>query len=164
MGESKVQCRSLYSLLLSIIVGLEIVSAFLAFYTLGEVFRTLYFAAIALNVIFIALALRYPNAAVVGIFILALLIIPYQFWLTVRLWHLQNEAAAIVTYAYEEKLASGEYPVSLIDYNFHNEALAPYFRYRTDSPECAFYVDYYVGSPTTSHSYCASQGWSYYPD
>jgi hypothetical protein len=161
---SKMQCRLLYSLLLAIIVSLEIISAFLAFQTMGEVFRILYFAAIALNGIFIVLAFRHPNAAVIGVIGLALLIVPYQFWLTVRLWQLQNEAAAIVTYVYEEKVENGAYPATLTGYHFRNEALAPHFRYRMDSPECAFYVDYYVGSPTTSHSYCASQGWSYYPD
>jgi hypothetical protein len=164
LGMSKIQCRLLYSLLLVIFVSLEIISAFLAFQTLGEVFRALYFAAIGLNVIFIVLAFRHPNAALIGVIALALLIVPYQFWLTVRLWQLQNEAAAIVTYVYEDKVENGEYPATLTDYPFRNEALAPHFRYRTDLPDCAFYVDYYVGSPTTSHSYCASQGWGYYPD
>lgn len=158
------RCKPLFILLLCIVLLLELLSALLAFQTLGEVFQTLYFAAIVLNAIFIVLAFRYPNTALIGIVVLALLIIPYQFWLTGRLWRLQNEAAAIVTYAYEEKLRSGEYPTSLDNYRFGSESLARHFRYQINVPECEFSVAYYVGTPTTNHNYCASEGWSYYPD
>ena len=95
---------------------------------------------------------------------LALLIIPYQFWLGFRLWQLQNEAAAIVTHVYEQRLATEEYPATLEGYTFNNPSLTSHFRYQTDGPECEFRVDYHVGTPTTSHSYCPSFGWSYYPD
>jgi len=158
------KCRPLFILFLCIVVLLELLSALLAFQTLGEVFRMLYFAAITLNAIFIALAFRYPSTALIGILTLALLIIPYQFWLAGRLWRLQNEAAAIVTYAYEERLRSGEFPASLDNYHFENESVARHFHYQTDLSDCEFFVSYYVGTPTTSHSYCAPKGWSYYPD
>lgn len=158
------KCKPPFILLLCIVILLELLSALLAFQTLGEVFRTLYFAAVVLNAIFIVLAFRYPNTALIGILALALLIVPYQFWLTSRLWCLQNEAAAIVTYAYEEKLQSGEYPTSLDNFHFEDEAIARHFHYQTGLSECEFFVSYYVGTPTTSHEYCAPQGWSYYPD
>lgn len=158
------KCKPILVVLLCIVVCLEIISAILAYETLGEVFRTFYWAAIALNVIFVVLALRHPNAAVIAILGLALLIIPYQFWLATRLWQLQNEAAAIVAFVYQEKLATDVYPASLADYSFQNASLSPHFHYQTGSPQCAFSVEYFVGTPTTSHSYCSSEGWSYYPD
>lgn len=156
--------RTIFLVLLCVLVALELVSAALAFETLGEVFRTYYLAAVALNILFVFLAFRYLRAATAGAVVLALLIIPYQFWLGFRLWQLQNEAAAIVTHVYEQRLTLQEYPASLDGYTFDNASLASHFRYQTDVQDCEFHVDYYVGTPNTSHSYCPSFGWSYYPD
>jgi hypothetical protein len=60
--------------------------------------------------------------------LLALVIVPYQFWQGYRLWQLQGEAAAVVTHVYEEKLATGEYPESLAGYEFVRPQLASRFR------------------------------------
>jgi hypothetical protein len=98
------------------------------------------------------------------VILLALAVVPYQFWLSWRLHQLQGEAAAVVAYAYEQKLATGEYPANLAAYAFEDPSLASHFSYTRDSAECAFLVSYYVGTPNTSHSYCPSFGWSYYPD
>ena len=157
------KCKSMFLILVCLLIALEFVSAVLAFETLGEVFFTYYLAVIALNIVFLFLAIRYLYAAA-GVLILALLIVPYQFWLGFRLWQLQNEAAEVVAYVYEYRLAAGEYPANLDDYTFENPLLAPYFHYATVVEDCEFYVSYFVGTPNTSHSYCPTFGWSYYPD
>lgn len=156
--------RALFLVLLCVLIALELISATLAFETLGEVFRTYYLATVALNIVFAFLAFRHLRAATAGAVVLALLIVPYQFRLGFRLWQLQNEAAAIVTYVYEQRLATQEYPATLEGYTFDNASLASHVRYQTDIQDCEFYVDYHVGTPTTSHSYCPTLGWSYYPD
>lgn len=156
--------RAIFLILLCVLVALELISAALAFETLGEVFRTYYLAAIALNILFVFLAFRYLRVATAGAVVLALLIIPYQFWLGFRLWQLQNEAAAIVTYVYEQRLATEEYPAALDGYSFSNASLASHFRYQVDASDCEFRIDYHVGTSNTSHSYCPAFGWSYYPD
>ena len=157
--------KSIFLILLGVLVALELISAALAFETLGEVFRTAYLAAIVLNVVFVFLAFRHLRTATVGVVVLALLIVPYQFWLGYRAWQLQNEAAAVVAHVYEQRLATNEYPATLDGYTFDNASLASHFQYQANGQNnCAFRVDYYVGTPNTSHSYCPSFGWSYYPD
>lgn len=73
--------KPIFWILLGVLVALELISAALAFETLGEVFRTAYLAAIVLNVVFVFLAFRHLRTATVGVAVLALLIVPYQFWL-----------------------------------------------------------------------------------
>ena len=158
------KCKSMFLILVCLLIALESVSAVLAFETLGEVFFTYYLAIIVLNIVFLFLAIRYLYAAAAGVLILALLIVPYQFWLGFRLWQLQNEAAEVVAYVYEQRLAAGEYPADLSGYNFENASLAPHFDYTRIGEDCEFRVRYFVGTPNTSHSYCPAFGWSYYPD
>lgn len=153
-----------FFILLILFVALELIAAVLAFETMGEVMVALYLWVIGLNLLFVAVSFRYARAATIGATVLMLLLVPYQFWLGHRLWQLQNEAAEVVAYVYEYRLAAGEYPANLDSYTFENAALAPYFRYSTNGEDCEFHVDYFVGLPGTSHSYCPAFGWSYYPD
>lgn len=150
--------------LLFLFVTLELIAVALALQTIGEVIAALYLWAIALNFFLVVLAFRYTLAATVGITILMLLLVPYQVWLGRRLWDLQNEAAEVVAYVYEYRLAAGEYPATLDEYTFEDASLGPYFYYSTIGEDCEFYVSYFVGTPNTSHSYCPAFGWSYYPD
>lgn len=110
----------LLALLALVLIVLEIVSARLAYETMGAVASTLYFLAIGINLVFLLVAIRKPTVAAVGMVLLALAIVPYQFALAQRLWRAQTEAARIVTFAYEQKLATGEYPTNLADYRYHD--------------------------------------------
>lgn len=157
--------RWLFALLMLAVVPLEIGCAFLAFETLGEITSMLYFMAVAVNLVFILLAVRRPAAAAVGAFVLALAIIPYQAVLGQRLVRVQAEAAGIVSFAYEEKLESGEFPTGLADYVFHDPGTEAYIqRYAPDDEHGGFVLSYRVGTENTSHSYSPKDGWSYYPD
>ena len=155
----------LFVLLLSILVALEATSAFLARETMGEITGVIYWFAIGLNVVFVALAFKYRAAAIVGMLLLALAIVPYQFGLAHRLWRVQNEAVRIVAYAYEQRLATNEFPADLGNYKFRDTDTQSYIQeYRVDKTVGGFRVCYFVGTISTSHCYSPINGWTYYPD
>jgi hypothetical protein len=157
--------KLLLILLLAALVPLEIVCARFAYETLGEVTSSLYLLAVGLNLVFILLAQRSRALAAVGIVLLALAIIPYQLLLGDRLLRLQDEAGRIVAYAYEEKIATGEYPPTLEAYTFHDPDVMPFIqRYDVEADGTGFTLAYRVGTENTSHTYISQTGWSYYAD
>ena len=93
-------------LLALVLIALEIVSAYVAYETIGPIASTLYFLAIGINLVFVLIAIRNRMIAAVGMVLLALAIVPYQFTLAQRLWRVQTETARIATFAYEQKLAT----------------------------------------------------------
>jgi len=154
----------LLALLAFTLIALEIVSAYLAYETIGVIASTLYFLAIGINLVFLLVAIRKPMVAAVGMVLLALAIVPYQFALAQRLWRAQTEAARIVTFAYEQKLATGEYPTNLADYRYHDPEMKTYIQqFRGDADVGAFLLCYRVGTESTYHCYSPRDGWTYYP-
>ena len=152
--------------LLGLLVPLEVMCAFLAYETLGEVDSTLYFLAVGINLVFIIMfALKHPVIAATGVVLLGLLIVPYQLVLGHRLLQVEREAAGIVSYAYEQKVKTGEYPADLSGYEFRNRRMKAYIQdYRLDEASGEFAVTYRVGTESTSHWYSPKGGWGYYPD
>ena len=154
-----------FVVLVGILVPLELFCAYLAFETIGEVTSTLYFLAIGLNLLFIVLAIRFRTLAALGVILLALAIIPYQLLLGHRLVRVQAEASRLVTYAYEERVDSGEFPRDLANYEFHDPEMEEYFQtYRVEEDGSEFSLFYRVGTENTSHHYMSESGWGYYPD
>jgi hypothetical protein len=155
----------LFILLMLVLVPLELACAYLAYETIGEIVSSLYFLAVALNLVFILVAIRYPRAAALGAVALALAIVPYQLMLGHRLLRVQAEASVIVAYAYEQRLATGEYPGDLADYEYRDSTARKYIqRYTTDGSMGGFFLAFRVGTESTSHTYSPENGWSYYPD
>ena len=155
----------LLALLALVLIALEIVSAYLAYETIGVIASTLYFLAIGINLVFVLIAIRNRMIAAVGMVLLALAIVPYQFTLAQRLWRVQTETARIATFAYEQKLATGEYPTSLADYGYHDPEMKPYIQQsQGDAIFGGFILCYRVGTESTSHCYSPRGGWTYYPD
>ncbi len=146
-------------------VALEVVSARIAYETLGAVASTLYAMAIGLNVAFWVIAIRSRRAAIAGIVLLVLVIVPYQFVLAERLWRVQKEATRIMAFAYETRLSNSAFPTTLADYTFHDPTTRPFVReYRLDAAAGGFILCYSVGMESTSHCYSPQDGWTYYPD
>ena len=155
----------LYILLLGLLVPIEIFCAFLAFETIGEIVSILYFFVIGLNLLFIVLAFRCRTLAALGVVLLAIAIIPYQLYLGHRLLRVQAEASRIVSYVYEQKLDTGEYPPTLSNYKFHDPEMKQFIRsYSVEPDSSEFLLFYRVGTESTSHSYISEIGWGYYPD
>ena len=144
---------------------LEKFCAELAFHTIGEVLSWLdHVFVIWLNVIPIILyAVKFRKIAVVIILALALLLIPHQLFLGYRFIQLQDEAHAIVEYAYKTKVQTGSYPEDLSKYEFKNPHLEKHIQ-RYESKDNSFRFWYFVGTTGTSHSYSPDGGWFYYPD
>ena len=164
-GKQKNGERFLFIALVGIIVPLEVLCAYLAFETIGEVTSTLYFMAIGLNLLFIVLAIRFRTLAALSVILLALAIIPYQLLLGHRLVRVQAEASRLVTYAYEERTDTGEFPRDLANYEFHDQKMETYIQdYRVKEDGGEFSLFYRVGTETTSHYYSSELGWGYYPD
>src|SRR5512147_108131 len=90
----------LFALLLPLLILAEVACALLAYFTLGEVMSSFYVLPIGLNMLFAPLFFRRRRAAIVGIVILALLIIPVQVVLGIEVARVQVEATHIVTYVY----------------------------------------------------------------
>jgi hypothetical protein len=155
----------LFGLLMLVLIPIELLCAYLAYETIGEVVSVIYFLAVGINLVFIVLAVRNRTLAALGAVVLGLVIIPYQLVLGQRLIRVQAEAANVVSYVYEQRLASGEYPADLSNYEFHDSAMASYVQsYRPDETRGGFVLAYRVGTETTSHTYSPQDGWSYYAD
>ncbi|MGI5836543.1 MAG: hypothetical protein ACOX87_08645 [Chloroflexota bacterium] len=155
-----------FAALLVTAVGAELAAAWLAYYTIGEIVSGMLFIALGLNVVPIALyALRRPVTAVLAALVLFAAIVPYQAVLGHRLLALNDEAGRVVAYLYETRFRTGEYPHDLTGYTFRDAGLQPYFQeYRRDAESGGFRLNWYVGTPSTSHSYTPRDGWGYYPD
>ena len=157
----------LFALIMAILIPLEVLCAYLAYETIGEIVSKLYFFAVAINLVFILVAIRYRAVAALGAVALGLAIIPYQLVLGHRLLRVQVEAASIVGYVYDEKLQSGEYPADLSEFVFEDPAMERYVQaYRVDDSTDwdGFLLSYCVGTESTSHTYSPRHGWGYYPD
>jgi hypothetical protein len=155
----------LFGLLLAVILPLEVMAAFLAYETLGEIWSGLYFLSMILNAAFLIAAFRSRLIATLGVMALALAIVPYQLYLGYRFIRVQQEAARIVAFAYEHKLAHGEFPADLAGYTYHDIETKPFIQeYRLEDDGDEFMLAYRVGTENTSHTYSPSNGWGYYPD
>ncbi len=156
----------LFVLLTSLLVLVEVACALLAYFTLGEVMSSFYLLPISLNLFFALLFFRqHRRAAVAGIVVLALLIIPVQIILGIEVARVQAEAAHIVTYVYSYRDETGQYPMNLSEYVFHDPVLRPHFgTYQRDSSPAGFVLYYWAGSATNSYWYSSHTGWGYYPD
>ena len=154
-----------FALLLLVLVPLELVCAYLAYETIGEISSMLTYFAAGLNLILIVVALRYPRAAAAGAVLLGLAIVPYQLVLGDRLIRVQAEAAQIVGHVYEERLRTGQFPADLGAYTPLDPPTMAYIqRYERNGAVGGFFLAYRVGTESTSHSYTPDGGWSYYPD
>ena len=152
-------------LLMLVLVPIELACAYLAYETIGEIVSGLYFIAVIINLVFIVVAIRFPRAAALGAVALALAIIPFQLVLGRRLLRVQTEASQIVAYVYEQRLATGEYPADLADYEYRDPTTRKYIqRYAADESVGDFRLAFRVGTKNTSHTYSPDVGWSYYPD
>ena len=155
----------LFILLIAVLVPLEVLSAYLAYETLGEIMQGIYFLAIGLNLLLIILAVYSRSLAAIGVVILALLLVPYQLTLGYRFIEVQTEVAAIVSHAYEQKIDTGEFPEDLTKYRYQNPDMEMYIQnYRLNEERGGFTVIYRVGTESTSHWFSSNDGWGYYPD
>jgi len=143
---------------------LEAMAAAIAWHTRGEIHRGLRDAAILLNLAWLAAyGLGWRRLAVMGVLALGLVLVPWELMLGMRWLALRSEAERIVSHVTNEWRATGRKPKDLAGYQFRHPELVPhiiYFPGRTGS----FQVEYWVASPTTSHSYSPEQGWQYHPD
>lgn len=156
---------TLFSISFFSLLVLEIFCAKLAFETLGEIDSGAYFLLVALNVIpLVLLVLKKTQFAMGLILLIGLLIIPYQLYLGHKLISLKEEAANITAYVYETKFSSPAFPKDLSGYTFSFPKLQKHFNYILQS-DGTFHLNYYVGTPATSHFYHSdTKKWDYYPD
>jgi len=80
------------------------------------------------------------------------------------MWKLEQETTHIATYAYEQRLQQGTFPNDLSKYTFRHPEIIKFISYSAEPTQNHFRIDYFVSTPSTSHSYDSQTGWSYYPD
>ena len=150
----------------SVAVALEFYAAHLAYYTIGEIASAAYiFLILVLNGPFILLGLfrRTRRLAYAWLLTLAALLVPYQLYLEVCWYRLDDEARAIIAYVSAHNSKHGSYPADLSGYTFRHPDLRGEINYNTTSRP-GFYLGYSIGSWMTSHDYSPQGGWFYYPD
>ena len=153
------------ALLFLLAIPVEIFCTYIAYYTDGDLIVGVWSTLILLNFIFIAIAFKYQTVAAILSSALALLLIPEIFCSCVRYIHIQDEAARIVTYAYEYKLETGNFPRDLSGYTFKYPSLKKHIsKYEVDPEEGGIFLAYWINNSTAFHWYSSNRGWGYYPD
>ena len=152
-------------LILLILIALEIVGCYYAYYTLGEVKQFFWILILLLNIIPLLFYFfrRKKIALVIGLAI-ALLIIPYQTFLFFQWQELKRESSMIIEYIYRYQKDKGEFPKNISKYEFKNQKLTGNFSYNQNSNK-SFGLHYYLGTKGTTHFYNHNvKKWEYYPD
>ena len=153
-----------FKLILLILVVLEIVGCYYAYYTLGEVKQFFCFLILSLNIIpLFHYFFRKKTISLVFGVVIGLLLIPYQTFLLYQWGELNRESSMIIKYIYTFQKDKGEFPNNISGYQFENKKLACNFSYRINSK--GFGLHYYVGTKGITHFYYHNVGkWEYYPD
>jgi hypothetical protein len=118
---------------------------------------------LGLNILPIFMSFFSRRFAMIGLLVVATLIIPYQLFLGVRWWRVHREAERIVTYVQTTMAATNQPPANLNGYAFRDPSTAAFIGYSPTAGN-SFRVDYWIGTPTTSHWFDRSAGWLYYAD
>jgi hypothetical protein len=111
---------------------------------------------------FLCLLLHFWSSMMVMV-ILQLMLIWGQISLVFRMHYVKAEAANIVSWAYSEKVKTGNYPKDLSNYVFLHPGYEKYIQDYGSSKD-SFAVLYFITSPNVSHYYGSEKGWGYYPD
>jgi len=148
------------------VMPIELACAHLSYYTIGVIYSgSLYVIVLLFNIFFFLVATTRPTIGVTLVFTLALFIIPYHLFLGNRLIRVQAEAARIVTYAYEQKLKTGEFPTDFSDYKYEDSAMKKFIIIDFDNnSDEALRVSYWVGNKNASYWFSSKTGWNYRPD
>ncbi|WP_298764767.1 hypothetical protein [uncultured Polaribacter sp.] len=147
------------------LIVLEIVACYFAYYTLGEVKQMLLIFLFFLNVIPIILYfLRIKIISLVTAFIIGLFLIPNQFLLLTKWNQLKRESLEIKKYVYQYKKENEKFPENILTYSFKNKNLMANFSYQKSNKE-NFKLQYFIGTKGTTHFYNHNLGeWAYYAD
>lgn len=148
-----------------VLLLLEIVACYFAYYTLGEVKQMLLIFLFLLNTISILLYFfKIKIISFVFAFIIGLMLIPNQILLLTKWTQLKKESSEIRNYVYEYKEANKKFPENILNYSFKNKNLSNYFSYYKDDKQ-NFRLQYYIGTKGTTHFYKHNlDEWEYYPD
>jgi hypothetical protein len=142
-------------LLAALLIPLEWSCAALSYHTIGEITSAMYYMLIFVNVVPLLVFFASRRLAIIGLLVIATLIVPYQLFLGVRWWRVHREAERIGA-----QLQSGA-PAS--KYVFRDSGTRPFITFGgpVSQPHS---VDYWIGTPSTSHWYDPTLGWCYYAD
>jgi hypothetical protein len=151
-------------ILIAILWPLDIIASMVAWETAGEVASMyLIMLCICINIIgFLCLLLHFWSSVMVMV-IFQLMLIGGQIFLAFRMHYVKAEAANIVSWAYSEKVKTGNYPKDLSNYVFLHPGYEKYIQDYGSSKD-SFAVLYFITSPNVSHYYGSEKGWGYYPD
>ncbi len=150
--------------LFAVLIPMEFACGLLAYHTLSEIDSSLVRLLLLLNVVFLALFIHGSRrTAFCGTLLLATWIVPHQCVLGFRWWLVHQEAAEIVAYAEQVEDETGDYPRDLSGYTYRHTSIKPFVHYSYNRVPDTFSVNYYVGTPGTSHWYDGGL-WKYHPD
>lgn len=153
-----------------VIGGLTVLNcagANISFETIGEVVSGLLvmLTGLALVASIGAFLLKLRRTAMGIVLLVALLIVPYQAYLFVRMTSLKWEADSLIEHLEAQRTLLGEYPASIAGYQHGNANNARHFTYQRHDSRMSYTFWWWIGTPTASHWYSTPPGeWGYYPD
>jgi hypothetical protein len=146
-----------------LLIPLECAAALFAYHTIGEVLSYFLLLAVALLNVPAFVLLPTSRRAARAVFVLvALGFIGWQLFLAARWCRVYAEAERVVAYAQNTVARTGRPPANLNAYKPASPGAHAFIRYTPDG--ASFHVSYWIGTPTTSHTYRPGVGWTYYPD
>lgn len=122
---------------------------------------------LALWNIFAVILFYYKNhvTAIILLLIIGGAIVPHQFYLHFKHLSIKAEAVSISNYVYQKKIATGQFPENIDDYNPDNKKVMSHIWYKLEEKD-DFLIVYYVGTRNTAHYYRHSweNNWNYCDD
>lgn len=148
----KITFADMLFITLFVILGiLEILSVIVSYFNYSIGFSGLLGHIVFLNFIpLVFFIIRKLKLAFFSTLIIALLVIPYQIFLTYQLIIIKEESSNIVAYIYRYKLENGEFPETLEGYEFQYPQLKENIQHYGSSGN-DFQLRYHVGTSTTCY-------------
>ncbi|MEM9553353.1 MAG: hypothetical protein AAGC60_03780 [Acidobacteriota bacterium] len=152
-------------LLAALVILTHWYAARVAWHTEGEIVSGLHYLLLWSQVVLAVLAL-WRRRLVWLLLVPWLLVVPRQALKADELRRAEREATRIVSWAYERRHLSGDFPPTLDGYVFTDETIrGGIFDYGVTEDGCSFGVTYGAfGTENSAHWFDSVTGWGYYPD
>ncbi len=149
-------------LLVILLAGTEALLAHNTLYTEGEVIQGLYWMLVWANLPILFFALWKPGIGIWAAFFLGALLLPWQASENRKWAQIHEEVISMIRYVDDQKKTSGEFPKTLVGYEFQKPWIKRHVSYGTS--EGSYRFSYFMDDPGTIYWFDSNSGFGYYPD
>ena len=151
------------TLILLVVLGAsEALLAHNVLYTEGEIMQGLYWILVWFNLPLLAIALWKPRWGLWGGLTLAALLLPWQTSANRKVAQIHEEVIHIIRFVESKQETSGDYPVTLADYEYRRDWVERHIAYEPE--DGAYQLTYFANDDSISYWYTPELGFDYYPD